>query len=406
LHLEFVDWLARASLAGHDEADILATACRRLRQGGLPVARGFAGVELIHPLLEGEIFHWSAVDDRVLRTSLDRFDRDESEWLSSPLYCLHANGADYLRRRLGDSYRPGEFPLVDRLMAEGVTDYLALLGRFQGTHAIGERDETFVTFAADDPEGFTDAQVALLRRLTPHIVGALRGATGRRTAYAMMECYLGGDAGRRVLRGGIERGVAEEIDAALWFSDLRGFTTLADTIAAHDLIPMLNAYADCQVTAIHAHGGEVLKFMGDGILAIFPRQRLDDACGAALNAAVAAFAGVNEVNRDRARGDEPRTSLYLGLHVGSVFYGNIGSAERLDFTVVGPSVNETNRIASMCKPLESDLLISAEFARAAPHQAHRLAALGRFALRGVRQPQMLYTLDPAQADNARAFRAP
>lgn len=392
--LALLHWLAQASLHGADEASILVEGSRRLRAAGLAVDRSFAGVELIHPLVEGEIYTWDAETDTLTRTGLDRFEEDESDWLVSPLHHLHESGASMLRRRVGDSYRRGEFPLVDSLVDRGVTDYLAFVGRFSGHHAIGERDETFLTFASRRPGGFRDDEVALLQRLVFNMLVAIRAATGRRMAYAMMECYLGRDAGRRVLRGGIDRGHAESIDAVLWFSDLRGFTRLADTMAPDAIIPMLNGYADCQASAVTRHGGEVLKFMGDGVLAIFPHENDGAGCEAALDAAVDAFAAVGRVNDHRARQGLPATTMYLGLHVGRVLYGNIGSAERLDFTVVGPAVNEVNRIAGMCGPLEKEVLISDAFAQAAPQTCDRMAALGRYALRGVRTPQALFTLDP------------
>jgi adenylate cyclase len=146
-------------------------------------------------------------------------------------------------------------------------------------------------------------------------------------------------------------------------------------------------------------GGEILKFVGDGVLAIFPRSEIADACNAALDAAVQAFEGTAKVKAQRQAAGKPATDLYLGLHVGKVLYGNIGSAERLDFTVVGPAVNEVNRIAGMCKPLEKEMLVSSAFAQAAPEASHRLVAMGRYALRGVRMPQMLYTLDPTAPGN-------
>jgi adenylate cyclase len=402
--LDLVHWLAGAGLSGTDEADILGELCRRLRGGGVPVDRAFTGVELVHPLVEGEIFHWTAEDDTVRQTNLDRLDKDRTEWLSSPLYRLHATDADELRLRVGDTYVPGVYPVVDRFVAEGGTDYLAVRAAFKGTYTVGERDETFFTFATTVPEGFRDEHVDLLRRIAAPAANALRATTGRRTAYAMMECYLGRDAGRRVLRGGIDRGTAEELDAVLWFGDLRGFTGLVDTMPPAELIPMLNGYAECQANAIHAHGGEVMKFIGDAVLGVFPRHRDGaDACGRALDAAVDAYARLDALNRDRRRDGKATTSLYMGLHVGTVFYGNIGSSDRLDFTVVGPAVNEANRIAGMCKPLDKDVLISAGFAEADAEAAHRLVPMGRYAMRGVRQPQMLYTLDPTHARNRGAF---
>jgi adenylate cyclase len=166
-----------------------------------------------------------------------------------------------------------------------------------------------------------------------------------------LKTYLGRDAGQRVLSGRIVRGIAERIDAVVWFSDLRGFTRITDT-APEQVIPLLNDYSDVIVSAIHEHGGDVLKLIGDGTLAIFTAKERAHACGAALSAAFASREGVAELNRRRATDGKPITDMYLGLHVGEVFYGNVGSRERLDFTVIGPAVNEASRIAAMCRSVD------------------------------------------------------
>jgi len=207
-----------------------------------------------------------------------------------------------------------------------------------------------------------------------------------------MQTYLGRDAGQRVLSGRIVRGIAERIDAVVWFSDLRGFTRITDTAPEH-VIPLLNDYADAIVSAIHEHGGDVLKLIGDGTLAIFTAEDRAHACSSALSAAIAARAGIAELNRRRAADGKPVTEMYLGLHVGEVFYGNVGSRERLDFTVIGPAVNEASRIAAMCRSVDQPVLTSAAFADV-EGMRRRLVSVGRYALRGVAQPQELFTLDP------------
>jgi adenylate cyclase len=208
----------------------------------------------------------------------------------------------------------------------------------------------------------------------------------------LMETYLGRDAGRRVLGGRIVRGIAERIDAVVWFSDLRGFTRITDTTPEH-AIPLLNDYSDAIVSAIHEHGGDVLKLIGDGTLAIFTAEDRAHACDAALSAAIAARARVDELNGRRGAEGKPKTHMYLGLHVGEVFYGNVGSRERLDFTVIGPAVNEASRIAAMCRSVDQPVLMSSAFADVKDIK-RRLVSVGRYALRGVAHPQELFTLDP------------
>ncbi len=221
---------------------------------------------------------------------------------------------------------------------------------------------------------------------------AIKSVSLARMTATLMETYLGRDAGQRVLGGRIMRGIAEQIDAVVWFSDLRGFTRITDT-APEQVIPLLNDYSDAIVSAIHEHGGDVLKLIGDGTLAIFTAEDRMHACSAALSAAIAARRGVAELKKRRAADGKPVTDMYLGLHVGEVFYGNVGSRERLDFTVIGPAVNEASRITAMCRSLDQPVLISASFAHVGDMR-RRLVSVGRYALRGVSHPQELFTLDP------------
>ena len=393
-------WLAEAAETGTSEEDILAGVCDRLRAAGVPVDRAFVGVEVIHPLLQGQLYRWNSRDGTVTRRDLDRFENDRDEWEVSPLAQLHATGAPELRRQVGSSYQPGEFPVIDDAVADGVKDYVAFMLRRGGPHIMGENDTIFLTFATRAPEGFAEPAVDRLRASVAAISGATRLATGPRMTHALMATYLGRNAGQRVLRGGIARGQAEEIQAVIWLSDLRGFTRIADEIDPGQVVPLLNAYAESQVAAVVHRGGEVLKFMGDGLLAIFPidggtgNGDAEQACAAALDAAEDSFAAVGALNAERQQRGQVTTTLYLGLHVGQVYYGNIGSPERLDFTVVGPAVNEASRIADMAKAVDKDAVVSSAFAQAGTGSRDRLVSLGRYALRGVRRPQELFTLDP------------
>src|SRR5208283_4731777 len=201
------------------------------------------------------------------------------------------------------------------------------------------------------------ADVEALTRLVPHLGLAIKAAALARIAETLVETYLGRDAGRRVLSGRIERGVADRIKTVLWFSDLRGYTSISDSAEPGEIIPLLNDYADAVVSAIHSQSGDVLKLIGDGVLAIFPAESRARATVAALRAAKAARAAVAELNARRQTEGLPTTDMYLGLHLGVVFYGNIGSKDRLDFTVVGPAVNEVSRIAAMCRSVDQPILI-------------------------------------------------
>jgi adenylate cyclase len=210
----------------------------------------------------------------------------------------------------------------------------------------------------------------------------------------LVETYLGRDAGQRVLRGSIIRGIADKISAVIWYSDLRGYTRISDGARPAEIIPFLNDYADAVISAVHGAGGDVLKLIGDGVLAIFKVDAPEDACRRALAAAEATRRNVSALNARRDGEGQPTTEVYLGLHVGQMFYGNIGSTNRLDFTVVGPAVNEASRIAAMCRSVEQSVLLSSAFVAAAGESERRsFVSVGRFALRGVGRPQELFTLD-------------
>jgi adenylate cyclase len=196
--------------------------------------------------------------------------------------------------------------------------------------------------------------------------------------------------------GRIARGVADRIDAVLWFSDLRGFTKITDSSPPEQVIPLLNDYAEAVISAVHEHDGDVLKLIGDGVLAIFRADERQAACRSAIGAANAAGSAIDKLNERRAGEGLPTTHMYLGLHVGEVFFGNIGSTNRLDFTVVGPAVNEVSRIAAMCRSVDQMLLVSDSFAKALADSGPRLVSVGRYALRGVGSAQDLFTLDPDQ----------
>jgi class 3 adenylate cyclase len=263
---------------------------------------------------------------------------------------------------------------------------------------------SLVKWTAFTRPGFTDGHIAVLKRIVPYLALAIKSVALARMTQTLMETYLGRDAGRRVLGGRIVRGIAEQIDAVVWFSDLRGFTRITDTAPEH-VISLLNDYSDAVFLAIHKHGGDVLKLIGDGTLAIFTAEDRMHACNAALSAAIAARRAVAELKKRRAAEGKPVTDMYLGLHVGEVVYGNVGSRERLDFTVIGPAVNEASRIAAMCRSIDQPVLISASFAEVGDIR-RRLVSVGRYALRGVSHPQELFTLDPRHQPVHKARGAP
>lgn len=404
LILEITRSVLERALAGAPEIDITLQVCERLVAEGVPLCRVNIGVDTLHPLVGGKLLRWR----RSTGIDVMEFDLEESapsapSWMHSPYNHLLVNGGSLYRFRYPPPDGRYPFPILEELAAEGITDYLASVQRLGDPVKMGELDCVFSSWATDSPAGLSDGDVALIEAVGPALATALVSGTIRQIARTLVDTYLGGDAGGRVLRGAIARGVAERIRAVVWFSDLKGFTTMVDTIDPALVLPLLNDYADAQVTAIAAHGGTVLKFIGDGLLAIFPVG--ESAAGAgrrALEAADAAFAAVEEVSARRAEVGLPATGAYVALHIGEVFYGNIGAVNRLDFTVIGPAVNEAARMSAMCHPLGRDILVSDALAAEVPDMAPRLIPMGSHHLRGVAQARALHALVPAprRSDNA------
>ena len=394
--LDLIGWIADAGLSADHPLPLLEGFCARATAAGLPLHRAVIGLDTLHPVLSGSTFEWQREDAAVRQEDFARADQyvGEEAWLNSPFYRLYATGDGVLRRRLDEHCDYGEFPVLPDLRDRGITDYVAMACRFDDS-AIGEMDCIYSSWSTDRPGGFEEAEVDALQRLVPCLALAVKGVAVGRIAQTLVETYLGRDAGRRVLRGNIARGVADTIRSVLWFSDLRGFTRIVDSTAADGIIPLLSDYADAVVSAIHEHDGQVLKFVGDGLLAMFSiEEDAVQACQRALSAADEAQVRVAELNERRRTEGLPTTEVRIGLHLGEVFYGNIGSLDRLDFTVVGPAVNEVSRIETMGGSLDQLVVVSATFADNAAYGRNRLVSLGRYALRGVRRPQELFTLDP------------
>jgi len=395
---ELIEWTAIAALAGQDETQLLDGFCRRAVDAGLPLLRVLIGLDTLHPVFEGSNLEWHRDRGDLRQRSYARaMGTTETDiWFTSPIYHMFETDQAWLRRRLDGVSAASEFPIFDELIAEGATDYLAALTPFQETRHLRDTDGMYSSWTTDRDGGFTDQQMAVLRRLVPQLGLAYKALSMAQVGETLVTTYLGKDAGRRVLAGNIERGVAEKISAVLWLSDLRGFTRIADSIPGEQIVPFLSDYNDAQVTTVHSRDGEVLKFIGNGLLAIFQADDMAEACRRAIAAADHARTDVDELNVRRRRKALPVTDFALGLHHGEVFYGNVGSLERLDFTVVGAAVNEVARIEAMCRALEQDVIFSADFAATARHSGERLVSLGRYALRGVRKPQELFTLVGAE----------
>jgi adenylate cyclase len=318
---------------------------------------------------------------------------------ATPFGHMMATYAPVFRRRLAQNSQ-SDFKMLDRFRSEGATDYFALQTTFGQAQRLGPANRVLTSWLTDAPEGFTDAHLAAIERVMPALSLAVKSSSTYRVAKGLIETYLGSDAGQRVLGGTIEPGAGETIRAALWSCDLQGFTKLADTTPRDRVLALMHDYFECMVMTIDEHRGHVLKFIGDGILAIFNRNDDRASCHAALEAAEQAMQRVAQVTARRRAKGLPVTRFYIGLHLGNVLYGNIGAPNRLDFTVIGPAVNEVSRMEAMCRALDQELVMSATFAQVAKASSDRLVSLGRYALRGVRKPQELFTLAASEANDA------
>ena len=393
-----LDWIVRRGLDGLDEGQLLREFCEKCREAGLMVSRALSFIDTLHPVHEGRIYRWR--DDSIEEEAAMDYARTDQggpaaeSWQRSPFFHLLQTGEEELRRRIGFGEDP-DFSVIQEMKDLGHTDYIVFIHRFAGDTKIGDMDGVYSAWSTRHSEGFSDANIVALRRLVPALALAIKSAALARIADTLVRVYLGRDAGRRVLEGSIQRGVADRVEAALWFSDLRSYTAITDTAKPSEIIPLLNDYAEAVITSIHEAGGDVLKLIGDGTLAVFRADDPAEACRCALRAEENLRVRMTELNERRLAAEQPVTTAYIGLHIGEVFYGNIGSFDRLDFTVVGPAVNETSRIASMCRSVDRPILVSSTFADSLPAEERaRLVSVGRFALRGVGKAQDLFTIDP------------
>jgi adenylate cyclase len=387
-------WITGEGLAGSTEAEMMTGFCERAVAAGLPLASAVLFIDTLHPIHEGRACRWSRAAGKTEINDYGRTTEGEAaqNWRATPFYRLVESGQKASRHRVHDEVESGSTFFRQR-REEGLTEYICVMNRFAAEGVIGEMDSVTSGWGTDRPDGFSESDISALKRVLPSLALAMKCAALGRMAGALVETYLGRGAGRLVLGGRIARGIAERIGAALWFSDLRGYTKITDTAAPDQIIPLLNDYAEAVLSAIHDRGGDVLKLIGDGVLAIFRSDDGQLACRAAIAAAKSAAARIEELNGRREAERLPTTHMYVGLHIGEVFFGNIGSKDRLDFTVVGPAVNETSRIAAMCRSADQPILMSSAFAQALD-DSRRVVSVGRFALRGVGRPQELFTLDP------------
>ncbi|MBD9374947.1 adenylate/guanylate cyclase domain-containing protein [Rhizobium sp. ARZ01] len=389
-------WLSRQGYEGMDEAELIAGFCERCNAAGMSIARVLCLIDTLHPEFEGRAFQWDSLNtvSPVVEYAPTKEGRAKDVWEASIFHELLHGKADEIRRQFAKG-APADFYSLQELKDDGHTDYVAMIHRFTDRGRVGEMDAFSSHWTTRDENGFDEENLVALRALLPILALAIKCAASIRIIGTLAEIYLGRDAGRKVVSGHINRGEVEKIDAVIWFSDLHDYTRISDNSDPEQIIPFLNDYAELVISAVHDHGGNVLKLIGDGVLAIFRSSDRQADCAAALDAERSMHRNLSDLNARRRAAGLPATDVYLGLHVGEVFYGNIGSRGRLDFTVVGPAVNKVSRISSLCTSVDLDVLMSRDFVDACPKKrAADMVSLGRYALRGVSRATELFTLDP------------
>ena len=396
------EWLIEQGLLGLPLEEQLGGLCNRLREAGLEIDRAGMGTGMLHPRYGAQTYVWRAderADSAAGRAGVEITMRGRNDWQrddyqKSPIKYMRETNTLQMRRRL-DRNAPLDFPILEELRAEGMTEYAAefvLFGKIKDSDEI--RSGIYFACATKRPGGFDEGHLAQLHALLPVFGLAIKSRVTYDIGRTVVETYLGRDAGDRVLTGAIDRGSLETIRAVLWFCDLRGFTRVSDRLPGDELVETLDDYLELMAGPVHANHGQILKFLGDGFLATFDLTTLDGeaVCRNALKATAELREAFPPFNAAREAEGKAVMDFGLALHLGDVLYGNIGASDRLDFTVVGPAVNEASRIQALCRPLERNVLISASFHEVACGCHGELDSLGFHALRGVREPQELFTL--------------
>jgi adenylate cyclase len=388
---KLTDWLIDGAISAVSPPRMMAETCERLVQAGLPLWRVGIFIRTLHPDIFGRSFVWRQGTEVVMATAdFDVLDSDE--YRSSPLSVLYSTGKE-VRRRLSDSAANDNSPFLADMRAEGVTDYIAIPLRF--TDGLINS----ASWTTKRPGGFTDDHIEALRKLLPPLARVIEIVSLRRTAAMLLDTYVGNRAGERILGGQIRRGHTDTMHAAIWLSDLRGFTALSDRLPAETVVDILNRYFDCQVSAIRAHGGEVLKFMGDGLLAVFPIDEyvgdINQVCSHVLEAARESRASVEALHYPIGDTIE-RFRFGVALHVGRILYGNIGGGNRLDFTSIGPAVNLAARLEKIAGRLHRTIVASEGFAGIC---AGGWSELGEFPIAGFAKAERVYGLADESPSN-------
>jgi len=380
-----IDWIARDGRLEPELPKFIGKLLERTVATGIPLWRFYLGMELLHPQLQAMGVIWRR-DQAIQVSEIHRRQGIQytSAYIGSPVQEIRERGPE-VRYHL-DNLTDRHHLTLHEVKADGGTDYFGMAMQTSRGRLL-----PIATFATDRPDGFSDIDIADLRRLIDYAGAVVEMHITRLVARTVIQTYIGPETGRRIFDGLVKRGDGDRINAVLWFSDLRDFTGLNERLPADELLDMLNMYFEAIGVALKKHGGEILKFIGDGVMAIFPvddAMFLPDATSGAVDAAREALSVIEEVNAGRVEAGREAIRFGVGLHVGLVTFGNVGTEDRLDFTVIGPAVNRCARLETMTKVLKVPVLASADFNRVCPRP---MRSLGRHRLRGVPDPVEIFT---------------
>lgn len=396
-------WLLKTGRMAPAMPDLVHTLCNQLNNLGFDLLRCTLQMQALHPEVAWRMFFWrrrnlrvdisnariiekqaSLVEDGIVESVALGHGSLTEPFKRSPQFHMMTQKLRRLRCRIAPDATTFEFPILKDLHAAGGTDYFAMLLDFVGG------DGSFCSFVTRKHGGFTDQDLQALEDLSDPLALCVQGHAGHHIAETLLQTYVGRAAGERVLAGRVQRGDVERIHAAIWFSDMRGFTHLSGTVDSGVFIGWLNDYFGAISRPIGEHGGEILKFIGDAVLAVFPvdaTHTAQDQCRQALRAARASNAALDALNQQRTAQGLPALNHGVALHIGEVQYGNIGAERRLDFTVIGPAVNMTSRLEGLCGKLGRRLVVSEELNA---HLEPPLADLGTFELKGIDAPRRVF----------------
>lgn len=386
------DWLIGQALGDPEMAPMFAELCEQLRQCHVPIDRAMLAWSALHPLIEAEIALWEN-GSSVFHEQIEHTAEETDDWLQSPVRAVLVNKDPMLRRRLTNANAPVEFPLLKRLTDDGYTDYLVLPTQFEIPAIRSEIQTTgiVVSWATREPGGFSEEALHAIRYIQKRLALAARAMLQGGITRTIAETYLGSIAGRKVLDGQIRHGDGETIDAVVYFSDMRSSTAIAESLGPDDYIKWLNLYFEATAGAVLAQGGEVLDFIGDAVLGVFPTetQAFSSAVDRAIAAADETRRRLAETNRNGGGPIEMKAGV--ALSVGSVKFGNIGVPNRLTFSVIGQTVHAAARIESLTKTAGTDVLMTREVAARAGSRSN---LVGEYELDGFTGRQPLFSLHP------------